>query len=73
MEATGQVSVVDVTAKPAGTSLTASRWLIQTVCSAGVSPKMRDAPARVMWAGPYSPLSVWPTAPPSFTAMICWP
>ena len=44
MAATGQPSVEAVTTKSSGTLLTASRWLIHTVCSAGVSPRMRDDP-----------------------------
>ena len=75
IEATGHTSVLAVTTNPSGTRLTASRWLIHTVCSAGVSPYSALAPSsqRVSGAGPYSPFSVWPTSPPSVTAMICWP
>ncbi len=75
IEATGHVSVEAVTAKPAGTASTASRWLIHTVCSAGVSPYRSDVPLsrRVSAAAPYSPASVWPTVPPNVTAMICCP
>ena len=75
IEATGHTSVEAVTANPAGTSDTASRWLIHTVCSTGVSPYSEDAPSsrRVKGAAPYSPFSVWPTVPPSVTAIICWP
>ena len=75
IDATGHVAVEAVTAKPAGTSATASRWLIHTVCSTGVSPYSADAPSsrRVKEAAPYSPASVWPTVPPSVTAMICCP
>ena len=73
MEAMGQVSVVEVTEKPAGTSLTASRWLIHTVWLPGVPARMRLSPQRQSSAGPYSPFSVWPTLPPSLTAMICCP
>ena len=36
MDATGHTSVCDVTTNPSGTRLTASRWLIHTVCSSGV-------------------------------------
>ena len=74
MDATGQMSVCEVMTKPSGTSVTASRWLIHTVCSCGVSASSRESePARVILAGPYSPLSVCPTAPPSATAMACCP
>ena len=75
MDATGHTSVFAVTAKPSGARLTASRWLIHTVCSAGVSPYSADVPpsVRVSGVGPYPPFSVCPTSPPSVTAMICWP
>ena len=73
MDATGHTSVRDVTEKPSGTRLTASRWLIHTVCSPGVPSNSADSPARVMTAGPYSPFSVCPTSPPSATAMACCP
>ena len=73
MEATGHTSVVEVTVKPSGTQFTASRWLIHTLCSPGVSARRRDSPTRCSGAWPYSPTSVWPTEPPSLTAMICWP
>ena len=75
IDATGHTSVEAVTTKPSGTSATASRWLIHTVCSTGVSPYSREAPSsqRRNAAAPYSPTSVCPTVPPSVTAMICCP
>ena len=71
IEATGHTSVAAVTAKPSGTRLTASRWLIHTVCSVGVPPYSKDGAVpsrpsrRVSGAGPYSPFSVCPTSPPA--------
>ena len=69
MEATGHTSVAAVMTKPLGTRFTASRWLIDTVCSAGVLPYRALSPWRTITAGPYSPFSVWPTEPPSVTAI----
>ena len=57
MEATGHTLVSLVTTKPSGTRLTASRWLIHTVCSSGVALKSAESASRVMVAGPYSPTS----------------
>ena len=73
MEATGHTSVLDVTTNPSGTRLTASRWLIHTVCSSGVPAKSAESPSRAMVAGPYSPTSECATSPPSVTAMIWCP
>ena len=70
MAATGHTSVLAVTVKPSGTSDTASRWLIHTVCSMGVELKSLAPAVRVMVARPYSPTSEWPTLPPSVTAVI---
>ena len=70
MAATGHTSVLAVMVKPSGTSDTASRWLIHTVCSIGVELKSLAPAVRVMVARPYSPTSEWPTLPPSVTAVI---
>ena len=57
MLATGQTSVRDVTVKPSGTRLTASRWLIHTVWVSGVALNSALSRSRSMVAGPYSPTS----------------
>ena len=70
--ATGASAVLAVATKPSGTSVTASKWLIHTSCSAGmpswssvdVEPSMRVSLAR-----PYSPRSPRPTVPPNCWAM----
>ena len=73
MAATGHTEVLAVTANPSGTRETASRWLIHTVCSSGVALKSLLLRSRSMVAGPYSPISEWPTSPPSVTAVTWWP
>ena len=73
IEATGHALVLEVMENPWGTFATESRWLIHTVCSSGVPSSKREGATRVMAAGPYSPISVCPTTPPSVLAMICWP
>ena len=48
--------MVAVTVKPAGASVTPSKWLIHTSCSAGASSgRSSDGPVRVIRARPYSP------------------
>ena len=73
MDATGHTGVEDVTVKPSGARLTASRWLIHTVCSMGVALNSALSWSRSMVAGPYSPISKCETSPPSVAAMIWWP
>ncbi len=84
MEATGHAAVRDVTTKPSGTSLTASRWLIHTVCSHGVPANSSDSPAvasnpltspssasRSSSARPHAPSSRCSSAAPYSPTSVC--
>ena len=73
MAAIAVVSVDAVTRKPAGTSVTLSRWLIQQVCSRGISPNSRLPSSSRTGVLPYSPIPVLPTVPPRAAAIACMP
>ncbi len=64
--ATGASGVEAVAWKPAGGTVTASKWLIHTSCSAGMPSWSRldgPAPVRVSRVRPYSPRIPRPTVP----------
>ena len=68
--ATGASGVDAVATNPAGGTVTASKWLIHTSCSAGMpscSSEEGPSPVRVRRVRPYSPRMPRPTVPPS-----CW-
>ena len=58
---------------PAGGSKTVSRWLIQQICSRGISPNSRLPSSSRTGVLPYSPIPVLPTVPPSAAAIACMP
>jgi hypothetical protein len=65
--ATGASGVLAVARKPGGGSVIASKWLIHTSCSSGMSACSSDESAvRVRCARPYSPRMPRPTVPPSW-------
>ena len=70
--ATGASGVDAVATKPAGTSVTASKWLIHTSCCVGHAVEQRATPpVRASRVRPYSPRMPRPTVPPSCCA-ISW-
>ncbi len=67
---------VAVATNPSGTSVTASKWLIQTVWFSGSESgnSVEGTPGfRCMTVRPYSPAPPPPTAPPSCSAISCAP
>ena len=81
MPAIGQLSVLAISLKPGGSSVTLSPWLIQTlsmpwpsgVVKSAMSLSSRVWPRARTLAKPNSRL--WPpsTLPPSWCAMVCMP
>jgi hypothetical protein len=73
--ATGVDSVEATTRAPGGGSLTESRWLIQTTCSAVVPSSRPPSVATVARRSvlPYSAAPVRATVPPSSWAISCMP
>ena len=71
--ATGAPGLVAVATKPAGGSVMASPWLIQTCEVAGQSTHSGEAPVSERLVRPYSPWPVRDTVPPSCSASSCAP
>ena len=71
--AIGVVSVDAVTSKPGGAATTLSRWLIQQLCSVGISPNSSAPPASRTGVLPNSPIPVLETVPPRALAIACIP
>ena len=69
MAATGPPGLVAVAAKPAGTAVMASPWLIHTFEVAGQSGHRGEVPVSDSSVRPYSPCPVRDTVPPSCRAM----
>ena len=66
--AAGEPSVEAAQKNPSGTAVTASAWLIHTVCRSGNPSNSNESPTTRNSARPYSASPVRSTSPPSIRA-----